>query len=133
MPASELFCPSALKVEGLWFSDVGRVGGYIILEGTRGSGKTTVLKYFSFAVQSERAKSNNLSLINQIKLEKSIGFYFRCDDAFINTAYSLFQNKPKEHWLSFFEHYFELMISRFIVSLLKELIKEKYPPSLPAS
>lgn len=96
----------------------------IILEGTRGSGKTTVLKYFSFAVQSERAKSNNLSLINQIRLEKSIGFYFRCDDAFINTAYSLFQNKPKEHWLSFFEHYFELMISRFIVSLLKELIKE---------
>ena len=31
MPASELFCPSALKVEGLWFSDVGRVGGYEII------------------------------------------------------------------------------------------------------
>lgn len=96
----------------------------IILQGTRGSGKTTVLKYFSFAVQSERAKKNCVSLLEQIKCEKSIGFYFRCDDAFINTACSLFHNKPKEHWLSFFEHYFELMLSGFIISVLKELVRK---------
>lgn len=38
----------------------------IILQGSRGSGKTTILKYFSFPVQKERANQRNLTIKEQL-------------------------------------------------------------------
>lgn len=98
----------------------------IILQGYRGSGKTTILKYFSYPVQKERAKlRKDLSILKQIKEEGSVGFYFRCDDSFINTFKSIFQNQSQDKWLSFFEHYFELQFCKQIVSMLFDIDKEQ--------
>lgn len=94
----------------------------IILQGSRGSGKTTILKYFSYSVLKERAKrDSHNSLIEQIKKEKSLGFYFRCDDSFVNTFQSIFKSVCHDNWLISYEHYFELQLCAQILSVIKEL------------
>jgi len=95
----------------------------IILQGSRGSGKTTILKYFSYPVQVERAKKENTGIFNQIIKEKSVGFYFRCDDSFINTFKSIFQNKSRDSWISFFEHYIELQFANQLIVILEDILK----------
>lgn len=47
----------------------------IILQGSRGSGKTTILKYFSFPVQCERALQNNITIQQQLLKDEGVGFY----------------------------------------------------------
>lgn len=94
----------------------------IILQGSRGTGKTTILKFFSYPVQIERAKNAKIKVFYQIASEKSIGFYFRCDDSFINTFKCIFQNKTQETWLSFFEHYFELQLCKQLVTILSDIL-----------
>lgn len=94
----------------------------IILQGSRGSGKTTILKYFSFPVQKERAKLvNNFSIVDQIQSEGGVGFYLRCDDSFINTFRVIFENHSKDRWLLFFEHFIELYFCKNILSMLMDL------------
>lgn len=49
----------------------------IILQGSRGSGKTMILKYFSYPVLKERAKNNSeKSITKQIIEEKKHRFLF---------------------------------------------------------
>lgn len=97
----------------------------IFLQGSRGSGKTMILKYFSYPVLKERAKnSKEKSIIKQILTEGSVGFYFRCDDSFVNTFQSIFKSQSSEGWLLFFEHYLELNFCSHILSVVKDVCKE---------
>ena len=97
----------------------------IILQGSRGSGKTMILKYFSYPVLKERAKNNSeKSITKQIIEEKSIGFYFRCDDSFVNTFQSIFKSQSRKEWLSFFEHYLELQFCTHILSVVEDVCQE---------
>lgn len=96
----------------------------IFLQGVRGSGKTTILKYFSYQLQEERSKVNNITLLEQISKDKYIGFYYRCDDSFINSFKSIFKNKSQENWLSFFEHYFELLFCKHLFTVYENIFFE---------
>lgn len=96
----------------------------IFLQGVRGSGKTTILKYFSYALQIERSKANGITLLQQIFKDKCIGFYYRCDDAFINNFKSTFESQSLENWLPFFEHYFELVFLKQLIALYENIISE---------
>lgn len=97
----------------------------IVLQGSRGSGKTTILKYFSYSVLKERAgRKGSHSIIKQILEEKSLGFYFRCDDSFVNTFQSIFRNTHSDNWLSAFEHYFELQLCSQILSVIKDFVAD---------
>lgn len=87
----------------------------IILQGSRGTGKTTILKYFSFDVQTERALYEGHTLKNQVMEDQGVGFYFRCEDAFLKTFESVFKSATKEKWTVCFELYFELF---FVHNLL---------------
>ena len=54
----------------------------IILQGSRGSGKTTILKYYSFPAQLERSELHQeKSVLKRIKAEGEIGFYYRCEES----------------------------------------------------
>ena len=98
----------------------------IILQGTRGSGKTTILKYFSYPAQIERADENeNPSFLNTIVNEKEVGFYYRCDDSFIKTFKSIFTNVDEENWTKYFDHYLELIFCKSIFDMLFVLIKRQ--------
>ena len=80
----------------------------IILQGARGSGKTTILKYFSFPVQCERAKQSNNSVRKQLASDGGVGFYLRCDDSFLNMFKTVFSTILEDNWLDCFKHYLEL-------------------------
>lgn len=97
----------------------------IILEGSRGSGKTMILKYFSYYVLRERAaRRKDKSVLKQIQEEKCIGFYFRCDDSFINTFKNIFENQSKDKWVKFFEYFLELQFSNQLITVLDDLYEE---------
>ena len=93
----------------------------IILQGSRGSGKTTILKYFSFPVQCERALQNNISIVQQLKNDGGVGFYLRCDDSFLNMFKSVFSFSMKDTWQECFRHYLELFFSKSILSMINKI------------
>ena len=97
----------------------------IVLQGLRGTGKTMILKYCSYSVLKERAKnSRNGSILSTVKREKSVGFYFRCDDSFINTFTNVFSTQPRVTWAGFFEHYLELQFCRHLTEIIRNIICE---------
>lgn len=115
-----------------WFSPFNTVNGLdelsfytdkmpIILQGSRGSGKTTILKYFSFSVQLEKSIRNNLSLRKQIKSDGGVGFYLRCDDSFLSMFKTVFSLREEKSWLNCFKHYLELFFSKNIIKLIKSI------------
>lgn len=92
----------------------------IILQGSRGSGKTMILKYFAFPAQFERSKKNKKeSYLDLVKLEGSIGFYFRCDDSFIKTFQTLFEGNKGT---ACFEHYLELALCSKILEMIRKVL-----------
>lgn len=95
----------------------------IILQGFRGSGKTMILRYFSYSVQKKRAKVNKKSIYEQIIKEKSVGFYFVCEESFIKTFRQIFTHFNDE-WVNVFEHYFELRFCKQLLAMLKDLFQE---------
>lgn len=88
----------------------------VILQGSRGSGKTTILKYFSFSAQVERANINNRKILSIIKEEEEVGFYYRLEDSFISTFKAIFERTNKNEWASYFDCYIELA---FVENVLK--------------
>lgn len=89
----------------------------IILQGSRGSGKTTILKYFSYPAQIERAEKKKESLLSIITAEKEVGFYYRCDDSFISTFKAIFQSLNPDGWTKIFDNYLELIFCKNILEL----------------
>ena len=96
----------------------------IILQGSRGSGKTTILKYFSFPVQCERANRNKISIKQQLIEDEGVGFYFRCDDSFLKEFKSVFSIAVESKWTACFEYYFELFFVKNILEMIQVLDKE---------
>lgn len=94
----------------------------IILEGSRGSGKTTILKYFSSDVQFELSKKrSDASYTKQVKSDGGVGIYFRCDESFIKTFQIIFNNKDKAQWSAAFEHYLELFVVKNIFEIIERM------------
>ena len=97
----------------------------IILQGSRGSGKTTILKYYSFDAQCERAKKDtNTSIMDVIRKDGEVGFYFRCEEAFIKAFSSAFKDVNPDKWTSIFDCYLELFFSLEILDMLIVLHKQ---------
>ena len=93
----------------------------IILQGSRGSGKTTILKYFSFPVQCERAKQSGISILEQLQNDAGVGFYLRCDDSFLDMFKTVFSATVKNAWQCCFKHYLELFFSKNIICMLRKI------------
>lgn len=92
----------------------------IILEGSRGSGKTTILKYFSYPVQLELSKDRkNNSFTEQVQSDGGFGIYFRCDESFIKAFQVIFSMQTQSQWVSVFEHYFELFIVKNLLDVIE--------------
>lgn len=93
----------------------------IILQGTRGSGKTTILKYFSFPVQVERASQNSKTILQQLADDGGVGFYLRCDDSFLNMFKTVFEYTMKDAWNKCFKHYLELFFARNLIKMIQTI------------
>lgn len=98
----------------------------IVLQGSRGSGKTTILKYFSFPVQCERAIQSNITVAQQIINDSGVGFYLRCDKSFLNMFQAVFAVVVQDKWLSCFKHYLELFFAKNLLYVLLSIQYENY-------
>lgn len=91
----------------------------MILEGSRGSGKTTILKYFSSELQFEISqRRKDRSYIKQVSSDGGIGIYFRCDESFVRTFQIIFKHESEDRWVSVFEHYLELFICNQLLDII---------------
>jgi hypothetical protein len=89
----------------------------MIILGGKGSGKTHVLRYFSYNVQKIRAKG---ILLDHIKSEGHLGIYLLCNS--LNAG--RFSNKGinDEVWEVLFDYYFELEIAELLLRCLSEIL-----------
>lgn len=93
----------------------------IVLQGSRGSGKTTILKYFSFPVQCERAQRNNISIRKQLVHDGGVGFYLRCDESLLSMFKTVFSVLLKNSWQECFKHYLELFFAKNILTMIDSI------------
>lgn len=84
-----------------------------VLEGGRGTGKTTVLRGLSYQGQY----ALNKSILKQFDSNMFIGLYHRADTNQVRAFRGA--DLPEEKWTKIFAHYFNLIICRDILIFLK--------------
>lgn len=95
----------------------------IVLMGGRSTGKSMFLRYWSYPVQIKVSEKQSISLIEVVKKNKGIGFYFRIDGAKLKSFRG--HGLDVEHWTSVFAHYFELIVGRQYVEFINSISKEQ--------
>src|SRR5580704_17971273 len=77
--------------------------------GGKGSGKTHLMRYFSYALQCIRHKKD---VIGGIKNDKYIGVYLRCSS--LNSLRFREKGQREEMWEEVFAYYMELWLSQIM-------------------
>ncbi|MDI9872971.1 ORC-CDC6 family AAA ATPase [Flectobacillus rivi] len=88
----------------------------MIVLGSKGSGKTHVMKYFSFELQKLRYRDN---IMCQLKSDGYIGIYWRCSG--LNGARFHRKGYDESFWKSIFEYYSEIWVGILLLKVLDEL------------
>lgn len=90
----------------------------IIFVGGRGTGKTMLLRQFSYNVQ--RITNNNETYYDKIKRTNYIGVYFRVDKPLLQSLSVLGQYSPYNNFEeNIFTHFFELTIFKEYLEIIK--------------
>lgn len=95
-----------------------------IIQGSRGSGKTMIFKYYSYEAQKVVAKSKG-KILDHLSDCGGVGFYFRCDPPFINSLKSVCINSSLEEWDELFSYYMQMTLSSNILDMIFDLENEK--------
>lgn len=94
-----------------------------IIQGSRGSGKTMLFKYYSYDAQKIVAKEYG-SIISHLRKCGGVGFYFRCDPPFINSLKAVCADSSLEEWEDVFSYYMQMHISQSIINMILDLEAE---------
>lgn len=94
----------------------------LFFSGPRGSGKTMILRYYSYEVQKAKAKDLMISLKQHFENIKGIGLYIRLDKWAITNMNG--KNYPQEEWDKIFNWYKELFLCNALLDVLKDLENE---------
>jgi hypothetical protein len=93
----------------------------MIILGSKGSGKTHVMKHFSYTMQVLRHKKN---LLKGVIDDGYIGTYLRCSGL---NAYKFNGRGEEEHvWESLFSYYLELWLGQLILNNIDNLLTETH-------
>lgn len=90
-----------------------------IIIGSKGSGKTHIMKYFSYELQKIRCEREASSLQEGLVKEKFIGVYFRCSG--FNADKFAGKGVNKELWSILFSYFWELWVGEKLVRVLIDL------------
>lgn len=90
----------------------------ILLLGGKGSGKTHLMRHFSFPLQQIRHGSN---VLEGIETDGYLGIYFRCSG--LNSHRFIGKNQEMEKWLTIFSYYLELWISQLLLKILQDIAR----------
>lgn len=91
----------------------------MILLGGKGSGKTHLMRYYSYSLQKIRHKN---SIINGIQTDKFIGIYLRCGA--LNSERFSEKSFANENWLKIFPYYFEICLAQLVLEIVSDLLQE---------
>jgi hypothetical protein len=83
----------------------------MLILGGKGSGKTHLMRYFSYPLQRIR---HGQDVIDGIKKDKYIGVYLRCGG--LNAARFRNKGQTEEIWAEVFAYYMELWLSQLVLS-----------------
>jgi hypothetical protein len=83
--------------------------------GGKGSGKTHIMRYFSFNLQKIRYGND---LVENIAADKYIGIYLRCGG--LNSSRFDHGNGYKEAWKNIFAYYLELWFSQLLTNVISD-------------
>ncbi|MDR0864911.1 MAG: hypothetical protein LBO74_08270 [Candidatus Symbiothrix sp.] len=92
----------------------------MIILGSKGSGKTHLMRYFSYELQKIKYQKDNLK--NGFEKDKFIGVYVRCSG--FNSE--RFSNKGQldERWRSIYAYYWELWLAQITLNIIIDLQNE---------
>lgn len=82
----------------------------MIILGGKGSGKTHLMRYFSYTLQRIRHGESYIEKINE---DKYVGIYFRCGG--LNSERFGDKGFSKDVWKTIFAYYFDVWISQLVV------------------
>jgi hypothetical protein len=105
--------------EGNGFSDIVKPQSSmpIMILGGKGSGKTHIMRYFSFNLQKIRYKDD---LIKFIEKDKYIGVFLRCGG--LNSSKFIGESQTMDAWKNIFSYYFELWLSQLVINIIEEIL-----------
>lgn len=93
----------------------------MIIVGSKGSGKTHVMKYFSYELQKIRCLAQSTSMQEGLAREKFIGIYIRCSG--FNSDKFSGKGVSAELWSILHSYFWELWIGERLVNVLIDLQK----------
>jgi hypothetical protein len=88
----------------------------MLVIGGKGSGKTHIMKYFSYNLQKIRYKEN---LETKIQEDKYLGIYWRCSG--LNTSRFINRGVSDDAWESIFRYYMELWIAQLLLKIIEDI------------
>lgn len=91
----------------------------MIIVGSKGSGKTHVMKYFSYELQKIRCQAESPSLREGLAKEKFIGIYIRCSG--FNSDKFNGKGVDPELWSILHSYFWELWVGERLVNVLIDL------------
>lgn len=89
----------------------------MLLEGGKGSGRTHLLRYFSYPLQKLRAGSN---IIEAIQESGYLGIFLRCEG--LNAGRFMGKRLTSEKWNSIFHYYMDLRLGYLTLSTLQDAL-----------
>lgn len=89
--------------------------------GGKGSGKTHLLRYCSYAIQKLRYRHQSLTLLEGVTRDRYIGVYVRCSG--LNSARFAGKRQSDEAWQEVFSYYVELWLAQQALAVASELIE----------
>lgn len=92
----------------------------MLILGSKGSGKTHILKYYSYELQRLRYMKNSESFSKQITSDGYLGLYLRAGN--LNSKKFEGNLYPEKGWEAIFEYYFDLFVAQIILDILSEII-----------
>ncbi len=87
------------------------------VKGGKGSGKTHLLRHYSFPLQQIRYERENKNVLFGIKDDGYLGIYLRCGS--LNASRFQGQNQSSEAWNRLFEYAFELLLGHELIHILQ--------------
>lgn len=92
----------------------------MLILGGKGSGKTHVMRYFSYGLQKLRIKK---SISEEIRDDGYLGIYMRCSG--LNSNRFKEKSQSKEIWSTIFSYYIELWLAQLVVNILLDIFRDQ--------
>jgi hypothetical protein len=88
--------------------------------GGKGSGKSHLMRYYSFSLQAIRHKKTSTRLVDGLVSDKYIGIYAKCDG--LNSERFTEKDQPAKIWDNVFAYYFELWVADKTLEIIDQLL-----------